>query len=111
MVLRTKGIGTDRYKIIPGLDGKNYSSKLKWLEGGGISTEFSALANKRAEASCQLLSSLHWSCVMSSSQGSTSPAHSGICENCVCSSAETNGLSAAKQLCHLLTPHPEGTLL
>lgn len=43
MVLRTKGIGTDRYKLVPGVDGKDYSSKLKWLEGGAISTEFAVL--------------------------------------------------------------------
>lgn len=37
---------------------------------------------------------------------STSPAHNGFCENCVClllCRDKTNGLSAAKQLCHLLT--------
>lgn len=37
---------------------------------------------------------------------STSPAQNGFCENCVClllCRDKTNGLSAAKQLCHLLT--------
>lgn len=89
----TKGIGTDRYKLVPGVDGKDYSSKLKWLEGGGFSTEFAVLANKRAEASCQFLSNLHWSCVMCSSQASTHPAYNGICKNCVCTSAETRQMA------------------
>lgn len=47
------------------------------------------------------------SCVKCASRTSTSPAHSGIHENCVCllfCKDKTNGLSATKQLCHLLTP-------
>lgn len=72
---------------------------------GDICTEFAALANKSAEASRRLLSKLPWSCMMCISHSSTSPVHNGIPENCDClifCKDKTNGLSATKQLCHLL---------
>lgn len=115
MLSSTKGIGTDRYKLMPGVDGKDYSFSVSWSgwrEGAFLlNLLFWLLKELRPHVSCQTCTDPVWCALPKPAL----PLHTMAFVKAVlaCSSAEPRQMACLQPTSFVTCWHdgPEGTLL